>query len=200
MKYIIMAAGKGTRWNNYLGIPKHLVKINGETLLARTTRLLKKYGVEDYLITCNNHCYAAYGKTIDQSLHDCEIDRFEEFPTDEPICYLYGDVYYSEAAINTIVNTKVKDVLFFGHNYEIFAIKVQNKDLFYKHKHYVKQLFLNKEISRCIGWEIYRSMNNIPFDEHKITARYIKILDGTDDIDYPADYEKFKARIERSGL
>ena len=43
-------------------------------------------------------------------------------------------------------------------------------------------------------------MNNIPFDEHKITARYIKILDGTDDIDYPADYENFKARIERSDL
>ena len=37
MKYIIMAAGMGTRWNNYLGVPKHLIELNGETLLGRTT-------------------------------------------------------------------------------------------------------------------------------------------------------------------
>ena len=29
MKYIIMADGKGTRWNNYHNIPKHLIEIGG---------------------------------------------------------------------------------------------------------------------------------------------------------------------------
>lgn len=191
MKYIIMAAGKGTRWNNYLGIPKHLVEINGETLIGRTTRLLKENNVNNYIITTNDVRYNIYGMIKPQTHNDCEIDRFEE-TTDDEVCYLYGDVYYSEEAIKSIVNTKTDDILFFGSDWEIFAIKVSNKELFMKHKNRVKELFLKGEINRCIGWEIYRSLHNIPFEEHIISDRYFKILDGTDDIDYPEDYEEFK--------
>lgn len=196
MKYVIMAAGAGTRWNNYLGIPKHLIEINGETLLERTTRLLKENGVTDYIITCSDPRYKKYGATTEQTNHDCEIDRFEESLIDGPICYLYGDVYYTDNAIKTIVFQEPKDILFFGHEWEIFAVKIKNIDLFLQHKHRVKQLYMSQQINRCIGWEIYRSLHNIPFDQHQITERYIKILDGTDDIDYPCDYEEFKKKME----
>lgn len=195
MKYVIMAAGKGTRWNNYLGVPKHLVEINGETLLARTTRLLKENGINDFVITSSDERYSQYGELIPQTNNDCEIDRFEEICGDE-VCYLYGDVYYTENAIKTIVDTPVDDIKFFGSEDEIFAIKIKNTDLFFNHKHKVKELYLSGVIDRCIGWEIYRSLHNIPFKEHKITERYLKILDGTDDIDFPQDYEKFKAKVE----
>ena len=58
MIYIIMADGKGTRWNNYQNIPKHLIQIDGETLLARTTRLLKEYEPTcQVFITTNNTEY-----------------------------------------------------------------------------------------------------------------------------------------------
>ena len=60
-----------------------------------------------------------------------------------------------------------------------------------EHKNRVKELYLKNEIDRCIGWEVYRSLNNIPFNEHIINDRYFYILDGTDDIDYPEDYERF---------
>ena len=50
MKYIIMADGKGKRWNYYNDIPKHLIEIDGETLLERTVRLLKKYHEEAPLL------------------------------------------------------------------------------------------------------------------------------------------------------
>lgn len=196
MKYIIMAAGLGTRWNNFLGVPKHLIEINGETLLGRTTRLLKENGVTDYIITCADPRYNLYGPTIAQSKYDCEIDRFEEYPTNDSICYLYGDVYYTENAIRTIVNTPTDDVLFFGHEWEIFAIKIVNKALFFRCKSIVKQLYMTNQIGRCIGWEVYRCMHNIPYEEHKITDRYIKILDGTDDIDYPHEYEECKKKWE----
>lgn len=196
MKYVIIAAGKGTRWNNYLGVPKHLIKINGETLLERTTRLLKENGIKDYIITSKDPRYAKYGKIIPQSKYDCEIDRFEEVSSKDGICYLYGDVYFTEQAIQTIIHIPADDILFFGHEWEIFAIKIINTELFFKHKQKVKQLFLSKQIDRSIGWEIYRSLHKIPFNEHKITDRYIKILDGTDDIDYPCDYEDFKKRLE----
>ena len=196
MKYIIMAAGKGTRWDSYLGIPKHLIEINGETLLGRMTRLLKENGITDYVITCDDPRYAQYGPVAAQTDNDCEIDRFEESLVSGPVCYLYGDVYYTEEAIKNIIKNENEDILFFGSDWEIFAIKVKNLDLFFTHKHLVKNLFLKKEINRCKGWEIYRSLHNIPFNEHIITDRYFKILDGTDDIDFPQDYENFKARME----
>ena len=185
-----MCAGKGTRWGDYKGVPKHLIEINGETLLGRTTRLLKENNIYNYIITTNDIRYKQYGFTRPQSYNDCEVDRFEE-TDDEEICYLYGDVYYSEEAIKNIVNTPAKDILFFGSDWEIFAIKIINKELFFEHKNKVKKLFLNGEINRCIGWEVYRSLHNIPFEEHYITDRYFLIKDETDDIDYPDDYEKF---------
>ena len=196
MKYVIMAAGEGKRWNNYLGIPKHLIEINGETLLGRTTRLLKENGITNYIITCNDACYAQYGPTAPQTVKDCEIDRFEETVINGPVCYLYGDVYYTENAIKTIINTPANDIQFFGHPWEIFAIKINYIDLFLYHKHHIKELFLKGEIDRCIGWEIYRSLNSIPLKDHIIRDRYTVINDGTDDIDYPHDYEEFKERIE----
>lgn len=196
-KYIIMAAGAGTRWNNYLGVPKHLIEINGETLLGRTTRLLEENGITDFIITTSDPRYSIYGNTAPQTDFDCEVDRFEETLVDGPICYLYGDVYYTENAIKTIINTEAEDVLFFGHEWEIFAIKVKNRELFFNNKHKVKELYLSKEVDRCIGWEVYRCMHNLPFTEHIITDRYVKILDGTDDIDYPYDYEDFKQRWEK---
>lgn len=190
MIYIIMADGDGKRWNNYLGKPKHLIEINGETLIGRTARLLRENGINDFIITTRDRRYAQYGKTKPQSFRDAEIDRFEE--VNKPVCYLYGDVYYTDQAIKTIVHKRPKDVLFFGSEEEIFAVKVKDLDLFYRNRNDVKRLFRQGWITRCIGWEVYRSINNIPLEEHRITDRYIKILDGTDDIDYPEDYEKFK--------
>lgn len=42
MKYIIMADGKGTRWNNFNNIPKHFIEIDGEKIIFRTVRLLNE--------------------------------------------------------------------------------------------------------------------------------------------------------------
>ena len=77
MTYVIMCAGEGKRWGNYKNVPKHLIEINGETLIGRTTRLLKKFGVNNYIITTNDVRYKEYGMTRPQTYTDCEVDRFE---------------------------------------------------------------------------------------------------------------------------
>ena len=198
MKYIIMCAGNGKRWGNYLGIPKHFVKINGETLIGRTTRLLKENGIKDYIITTSDERYKEYGETRPQTYNDCEVDRFEDIDEEE-ICYLYGDVYYSENAIKTIINTPTDEILFFGSEMEIFGIKIVNKDLFMEHKNKVKEAFLKKKIDRCIGWEVYKSLNDIPLNEYAITERFCLIEDETDDIDCPKNYLDFIYKIEGGG-
>ena len=92
-----------------------------------------------------------YGPTAAQTCLDCEVDRFEESLINGPVCYLYGDVYYTDEAIKTIISNDNKDILFFGSEIEIFAIKVHNLDLFLQHKHRVKELYMQNTLNRCIG-------------------------------------------------
>ena len=56
MNYYILANGEGKRWGNYKGVPKHLIEIDGETLIDRTVRLLAKYRRkgEDIIISLEN--------------------------------------------------------------------------------------------------------------------------------------------------
>ena len=40
MRVILLCAGAGERWDDYRGVPKHLVKLCGEPVLTRTIRIL----------------------------------------------------------------------------------------------------------------------------------------------------------------
>ena len=139
MKYIIMCGGKYEQWET----PKHLLKVNGEVIVERTIRLLKENGITDISISTDNPAFNYLGLPILKHQNTYEynkgqingwwVDAF--YPTDEPTCYIFGDVYFSEKAINTIVNTKTDDIEFFASmppfasNYpkawvEPFALKV----------------------------------------------------------------------------
>lgn len=48
----------------------------------------------------------------------------------------------------------------------------------------IKQKFMNKEINRFGGWELYRIINNIDLKIHKIKNYFIEINDFTDDFDF----------------
>ena len=61
MQYIILSDGKGSRWNNYMGITKQEAIIDGERIIDRTCRLLRDNNQKDvkvfeslYIKTKNN--------------------------------------------------------------------------------------------------------------------------------------------------
>ena len=103
MKYIIMADGKGTRWNNYNNIPKHFIEVNGETLLARTVRLLHTYDKDcEVIITSHDSRYDVEGATrYEPKDNVLEIDRFTRELVEDDVCFLYGDTYYSDDAMDS---------------------------------------------------------------------------------------------------
>ena len=49
-KYIIMCGGNSVKWET----PRQLLKINGETIVQRTIRLLRENRIEDIYISSNN--------------------------------------------------------------------------------------------------------------------------------------------------
>lgn len=175
MKYIIMADGKGTRWNNYHNIPKHLIEIDGETLLARTVRLLRENDARaDIVITSHDPRYEVPGaRRYEPQNNHLEIDRFTEELIADDVCFLYGDTFYSESVIQKIADTPAEKLLFFGNERSIVAIKVADGALFRQHVDRVRALFLAGKIEKCIGWQVYQSFEGLPFGEKTIAADYI---------------------------
>lgn len=194
MKYIIMADGKGTRWKNYQNIPKHLIKIDGEILLERTVRQLNNQDKgAKVIITSHDKRYEFKGATRYEPLNNVlEIDRFTEELIEDNICFLYGDTYYTDETINNIINSKVDDILFFGNQKSIVAIKVKDSKLFKKHISNVKNLFLENKIQNCKGWQVYQSFQNLEFDKKQIKDKFVIVDDETIDYNTPKEYENRK--------
>lgn len=223
MKYIIMCGGNYPEFE----IRKQLLKVNGEVLVERTIRLLKENGIEDIAISTNCDKFDYLGLPIlsqenkyvngnaneNKKSEYCWLNAY--YPIDEPACYLHGDVYFSEEAIKTIVNTEVKDTMFFctydwsdgekdRRNYkgrEPFGYKVENQKLF---RNAINELLKEVDEGKFanglppICWHLYRYLNNkgINYEAKEWTevnnifqdtGDYVVINDYTTDIDNPED-------------
>jgi len=213
-KYIILAYSNDKTFD----IPRQLMEINGEKLVARTIRLLKENGVQDIILTAKDKRFDELGV----ERYECESNDFDyikrtgywlnAFPFElmnEPVCFIWGDVYFSEQAIKTIVETETKENLFFcsynnknkkyiKHHDEPFAYKIVDTDLFKKHIEIVKKLYdEGKTCRHPIVWEVYRSMNGLDVNEHVMTKNYIAINDITCDIDSKDDIIKLREETKK---
>lgn len=188
--------------------PRQLNIINGETIVGRIIRLLKENGVKDVYITSHDERFDGLGavryepKYNDYKPRENKGYWVSAFPVEllnEPITFLFGDCYYSEQAIKTIIEADTDSVLYFcsyknkdtryaKHHDEPFAFKVVDYELFAAHIKKVKQLKDEGKTARePIAWELYRSMNGIDINRHILTENYIVINDETCDIDRVED-------------
>lgn len=205
MKYIILC---GSNHNMINGIPRQLVSVNGERVLDRTIRLLRENGIEDIAITATDKAFSQCGVPVINYDSSGEwINCF--YPTDDPVCYIFGDVYFSEKAIETIVNTETKDIEFFAScppfdKYysrkwaEPFAFKVVNTKRFKECVAIVKDYTLKGLWRRDpIAWEMWQvvketQINTIVYDN------YTAINDYTCDIDYQGDIDSLEMMVKRA--
>ncbi len=192
MKYIIMADGKGSRWQNYQDVPKHLIEVDGESLLARTVRLLHSADKDcRVIITSHDKRYEIPGAERHEPKNNhLEIDRFTEELIEDQVCFLYGDTFYSQNSIDTILSTQTDDIMFFGNSRSIVAIKVADGQLFRHHVSRVRELFLAGKIEKCIGWQVYQSFTGMAFGEMRIGEKYFVLEVGTEDFNSPEDYNR----------
>ena len=205
MKYIIMCGGSYPSW----GTERQLTKFNDETLVARTIRLLRDAGAEDINISSLDPRFEEFGVPVLK--HDNDYSARPEprgswvmgfYPTDEPACYLMGDVLFSPKAIKTIVELEVKSVMFFASappfargQYikpyaEPFAFKVMDQKRFRAAIEFVKA---NENTGifnrRPIAWELWQVINGEDVKTINFN-NYIAINDYTCDIDSPEDVAK----------
>lgn len=206
MKYILMCGG------NYGSIPKHLTKINGEELIARTIRLLRAEGVEDIAISTHYPVFEKFGLPIFE--HDNSfnallgsgywIDAF--YPMEEPACYVFGDVFFSPEAIHTIVTTETDSVEFFASappyapEYpkpwaEPFAFKVTDQKHFRDSIRQTKFLCDTAQFKRHpLAWELWQVIKGTPIN-HIDYTNYTVINDYTCDIDDDTQIDQWRNKL-----
>ena len=206
IKYVLMCGGHYKHWET----PRHLSVVLGETLVERTIRLLRKNGIENISISSDNPIFEKFGVPVlkHDNLYIAKNFAIEEgewfncfYPTDEPTCYIFGDVYFSDEAIKTIVETETDDIEFFGSqepfakNYikthvEPFALKVVNQ------KHLREAIEKTKVMEsegrfwrKPIMWELWTVIKGVEPEVKggKYLADYVAINDYTCDIDWKSD-------------
>lgn len=202
MKYIIMCGCAKDKEH-----PKQLLEVNGEALISRTIRLLRENGVDDIAISSHHPAFDELGVPVlvhDNRFYDGGgywVDAF--YPTNEPVCYIFGDVFFSEDAIKKIVNTGTNDVEFFasappfGDHYakqwaEPFAFKVVNQNHFQKAIETVKRLCDEKKFNRHpIAWELWQVIKQTPLNIINY-SNYTPVNDFTCDIDEGDEIPQFR--------
>ena len=203
MKYIIMAGGEYRHWET----PRQLLEIRGEPIIGRTIRLLREANVSEIYISTNDERFERFGVPLLKHNNDmvvsggvvaagCWVSAF--YPTQEPACYVMGDVVFSPDAIRTIVNTETDGISFFAsvppfsEKYtkqyaEPFAFKVRDQERFRRAIEYVRENAHSGIFSRDpISWELWQVI--IGKDPKHINYETIvPINDYTCDVDSPKD-------------
>lgn len=213
-KYVIMCGGT----YNQFETPKQLSLIKGERLVDRTIRLLRENSIneKDIIITSNNPVFDSCGVlrlendknvwTYQTNDNDYWLDAFyPNFNETDKIVFIWGDVYFTDNAIKTIVEYKTDRNILFGtsaalnkyhQNWgEPFAYIVNDYKRFMEGVEAVKKLYDEGKVNRQpIVWELYRYLHGLDINIQRITEDYVCIDDGTMDIDIPEDIKAMNER------
>ena len=166
-------------------------------------------------------------------VHGCSLENTKSeycwlnayYQVEEPVCYLHGDVYFSDEAIKTIVSTKVKDAMFFctfdwsdgvkdRRNYkgrEPFGYKVENYEKFNNAINKLLNMVDDgyfKDGLPPICWHLYRYLNGYSLvpkaktwtevnNIFKSNGEFKVINDYTTDIDEPDGVEVLEEWLKK---
>jgi choline kinase len=209
MKYIIMCGGSAFK----LKTPKPLTVVAGETLLERTMRLLRDNGIEDIAISSTNKIFDNYGvprlEHFNPEFYKCGYSWLNAFyPVEEPVCYVFGDVYFSPEAIKKIVETETDDIEFFASAppfsrmyarewAEPYGFKAFNYKRFLECVAKTRALEMRHKFLRpAIAWELWQVIKNTPLNQI-IYTNYTAINDYTVDIDDEWDVKMLEELVGR---
>jgi choline kinase len=214
-RVIILCAGESTRWNKYLGVDKHFINIDGESLLDRTVRLVKENEPSaDIFIVANDEKYQREGTTLYKPTlnpENLEADNWlsskELWLKDGKTYLIFGDIWFSEEAIKKILADKVETWRVYGREggstitgkvwEEWFCLSFQKNEneLIEKALGDLTELRKKDDKRKSAGWQFYRLLKATDEKNHFVT-----INDFTEDFDFPHDYDNWLYRRNASQI
>lgn len=204
-RVILPCAGPSKRWGNFLGVPKHLIPFNGIPMLQRTVNQLRFRAFRDIIVVAYDGRYHMDGARMcapitPSPFPDTGLGHSSEFwsPASRTLV-LFGDVFFSEAAMETIATCPATGIQWFGregpgrsgHKHgELFGVSIPPNEQKRMRRTMWKVRWLRRLrwIHRARGWECYRLLHRLPLKEHRIAGDFIEIDDATEDFDFPYEY------------
>lgn len=186
-----MANGMGQRWQNHLGIPKHLYRVGGESLVARIVRQLGEAAPGDeVVISSSDPRLDVPGVRRHEPLHNqIELDRFVDELITDKVCFLYGDTFYTDRALRQIVEDDPAALTFFATEKSIVAVKSGDPVVLRHHLHDVREKFLAGQLPTCKGWQLLDSYQaSLDAGDDPVIA----VEDRTMDFNTPQDADHFE--------
>lgn len=225
-RVIILAQGTGRRWDlpsgkPFLGTPKHLAIIEGETLVGRAHRLFMEAGCEVVVIAPDDDRYPEPRVTLANPFPtQTEQDKFLGSRTlwakDARTIIAWGDVFYTDEAVATITRHPGDALHYFrrtgpssitGHQWdESFAVSFGPGDhelvirLAEKVAADAKAGRIRKTNGVVTGDHIrshYAALLGLPYEPASLlrsTPRQTVIDDWTDDFDSPQEWTRWVGR------
>lgn len=212
-RVIILADGAGIRWSSS-DIPKHLAVVDGEPILLRTVRQLAERGLTDVWLTSRLERYDALQPFVQRYVpidNRFKLDQFyacrEIWSAHTDVIFLYGDVRFSDAAIDTILKTVPRDFVYFqrtsgsmitGKRWkEGFAMRITDTHLFETALNQMRVELENKRI-RQADHQVQGFLEGRGMGHFKgIGPHGVEINDETDDFDFQVDVRVWTENVTR---
>lgn len=209
-RFIVAAGGSAKRFG---GLDKCQLQVDGETLLERIERQLRPQDLfvatRPGVIHPKSGAYQSYA-----ALTDCDVDKFlgtQGFwglSGALRICILFGDVWYSDQAIQTICADRCQElVVWYGRRGpnrikdwgELFAVTFRVVDgsagIFEDCCWELRYQFLHGQRSSCRGWDVLE----LVAARCSAMQTLVEIDDDTEDFDRPEEYLKWLKLTVRQG-
>lgn len=220
MRVIVMANGWGKRWADGGGTtPKHLLVVDGETLLERITRQVHSLLRSGELVISGPYDlpgtrrYTPSGPMADWC--DGRLGVQPLWSDRERTVILLGDTFYTDEAMAKILDHQGREPCLFARFRksrltgkpwpEPFANSMMPRD---REAHFlalttVHDMAADGIIPRAGLWEAYKLQHKalLPFRwDQRNLGNAVEIDDWTEDFDSPADYERWMKLRAKAGL
>jgi hypothetical protein len=220
-RYIILAAGEGSRWGNAQDRPKHFAFLCGEHLIERVVRQVRdrdpgadvRVAVRDlsdarYKIPGTKRVVAKLNASLGNA--DKLVSTRHAWNRSGRTVILLGDVFYTEETMDRIVGYDGADWVLFGRPTgskftgkkwnENFALSYLpgDHDLIADAAHRIVDLNAAGKVGRLSHSSWFRAAVGLPDDEvgawdiePQRFGHFTVVDDWTDDIDSPGDWERW---------
>jgi len=228
-KIIVLCGGISSRWNNYLGVEKHFAQFNNCSIIENTLNILSTYNVSISILVRedNLHLYTFLNQDLFTISRENAILEFYKIKATYNLwsnsgktIILMGDVWFTANALKRIINSRSTKLLFWGRQKKNYHTNCKHGELFalsfYPSSHNLlksatstlENLILNEGVEIAGGWGIYNIISGLSHLMSKerivkgkaLFSNFNNILDITDDIDTPKDYENIKLTLSVSHI
>jgi hypothetical protein len=219
---LIPCGGEGRRWQQYTGVPKPLITIDGETLVRRTARLFRELvpDVDVYLIGTDPRLAFQGIRLVppDPEGFGSDFDKlacgWSRWSLRARTWIVWADLYLTELAADWMCKPAQPDLVWYGRlgpgrftgkpYAELWGCSFlpEQHDRLQAAIRACDELLYSGQLPRALAWSVYEMTAGLQVTRTDPPRRQrghglVEIDDRTEDFDYPEDLDRWLATRPR---